>query len=76
MNMIYRSYRHENLSIMSLLKFSVSYVVLLPISMGALWVLVDVLGMHYMLGALISGAISLIGRYLLSAVVVFNGKRP
>jgi len=67
-----REYYHYNFTFWRLFKFSVAYTVVLPVSMGLLWILVDLCGMYYMLAALLSGAVSLLMRFALSAVFAFN----
>lgn len=71
---IHRQFGHSNLTISSLLKFTAGYMIVFPVGMGALWILVSVCGLHYMLGAVISGGISLVMRYLISAVIAFDRK--
>lgn len=67
-----REYFHYNFTAWRLFKFSVAYTIVLPVSMGLLWVLVDLCGMYYMLAALLSGFVSLLIRFMLSAVFAFN----
>jgi len=69
----YKFLNNEELTIRKLCTFSIVYIPFTPLSLGAMYLLTDILGFHYLFSTILVGAAALFGRWFFVGLI--NGRK-